>query len=56
MGSCHQLVRNRFHPGNYKGEWKEEEEKRLAELVNEKGRKWQEIADELGMELIREIY
>ena len=49
VGSIHQLVRNRFHPGNYKGAWKEDEEKKLIELINEKGRKWQEIADELGI-------
>jgi len=46
--SCHNLIRNRFHPGNYKGRWTEEEEKELLALVEEKGRKWQEIAEELG--------
>ena len=45
VSSCHQLIRTRFHPGNYKGTWSKEDEEELAELVKEKGRKWQEISE-----------
>jgi len=45
VSSCHQLIRTKFHPGNYKGTWSKEDEEELAELVKEKGRKWQEISE-----------
>jgi len=48
VASCHQLIRTRFHPGNYKGAWTKEEEEQLIALQKEKGNKWQEIANELG--------
>jgi hypothetical protein len=46
--SCHNAARTHFHPGNYKGKWSESEEHDLLRLVDEKGRKWEEIARELG--------
>lgn len=45
--SCHNLVRRKFHPYNYKGKWLEKEEEELFLLVEQKGKKWEEIAAEL---------
>lgn len=41
------FCRRRFSPRNYKGAWTEEEENQLGELVEELGRKWQEIGEKL---------
>lgn len=42
--SIHNFVHRRFNPDNYKGNWTHEEEQRLLELVEEHGRKWNEIS------------
>jgi len=48
VASCHQLIRTRFHPGNYKGAWTKEETDELIDLQKEMGNKWQVIAEKLG--------
>ena len=41
-------MKRKYHPGNYKGKWTPEEEKKLFELYETEGRKWEYIGEELG--------
>lgn len=41
--SCHNLLRRKFNPNNYKGRWTLEEETQLINLVESYGREWEKI-------------
>ena len=41
--ACHNILKRRFSPYNYKGRWTSEQESLLLHLVESEGRKWKEI-------------
>jgi hypothetical protein len=48
MHSCFKFIKRRFDTRNYKGKWTQEEEERLADLVDQHGRKWTKISKIIG--------
>lgn len=48
LQACHNLIRRKFNPYNYKGAWTEDEEEELIDCVNKYGKEWKSIAGMLG--------
>jgi hypothetical protein len=46
--SCHNVIRRRFNPNNYRGKWSDSEEIMLINLVEKFGREWEKIAIQLS--------
>lgn len=46
--SIHNFCHRKFNPNNYKGDWSEDEVRKLILLHKEHGPKWEQIAGELG--------
>ncbi len=48
LQACHNLIRRKFNPFNYKGKWTEDEEDELIDHVEKYGKEWKKVAELMG--------